>query len=85
MFYELFHPSRAAFPDYLLCLKPWTVGRHAMLTLEVHGQLITWPKDFALTMMRYYRSHDVPFRVHRNLHAGVNAPERKAVVQVRFT
>lgn len=37
-----------------------------MLTLEIHGQLITWPEDFALTMMRYYRNHGVPFTVHRN-------------------
>ena len=37
-----------------------------MLTIEVNGQYITWPDDFAVTMMRYYRKHDVPFLVHRN-------------------
>jgi len=36
-----------------------------MLTIEVHGQFITWPEDFAFTMMKYYRKHDVPFPVHR--------------------
>jgi hypothetical protein len=33
----------------------------AMITLEVHNQLITWPDDFAIVMMRYYKKHDVPF------------------------
>ena len=37
-----------------------------MVTLEIHGQLVTWPDDFALLMMRYYRNHGVPFKVHRN-------------------
>jgi hypothetical protein len=57
-----------------------------MLTLEVHGQLITWPKDFALTMMRYYHNHEVPFRVYRNLHtAGNAASDERAVLQVLFS
>ena len=37
-----------------------------MLTLEIRGQMITWPKDFALLMMRYYRNHGIPFKVYRN-------------------
>jgi hypothetical protein len=37
-----------------------------MLTIEVNGEFITWPDDFAFTMMKYYRKHDVPFLVHRN-------------------
>ena len=42
-----------------------------MLTLEVNGQFITWPDDFAFTMMKYYRKHDVPFLVHRKcIHTG---------------
>ena len=42
-----------------------------MLTIEVNGQFITWPDDFAVTMMRYYSKHDVPFLVHRKcLHTG---------------
>ena len=42
-----------------------------MLTIEVNGQFITWPDDFAFTMMKYYRRHDVPFLVHRTcIHAG---------------
>jgi hypothetical protein len=44
-----------------------------MLTLEVRNQLITWPNDFAVMMMRYYWNHGVPFVVHRNcIHAGQN-------------
>ena len=38
-----------------------------MVTLEVHGQLVNWPEDFALVMMRYYHNHGVPFKVHRHL------------------
>ena len=55
-----------------------------MVTLEIHGQYVTWPEDFAITMMRYYRNHGVPFTVHRNcVHqgsstTGVNAPTVKA-------
>jgi len=56
-----------------------------MLTLEVHGQMITWPKDFALTMMRYYRNHGVPFRVCRNLNGGNAAADEANELQVRFT
>jgi len=42
-----------------------------MITIEVNGQFITWPDDFACTMMKYYRKHDVPFLVHRNcIHTG---------------
>jgi len=42
----------------------------SMLTLEVHGKLITWPEEFAETMMGYYKKHGVPFVVHRNcIHA----------------
>ena len=32
-----------------------------MITLEVHNQLVTWPDDFAIVMMRYYKKHDVSF------------------------
>ena len=42
-----------------------------MLTLEVHGQFITWSEDFALLMMKYYRKHGVTIILHRNcVHAG---------------
>ena len=42
-----------------------------MLTIEVNGQIITWPDDFAFTMMAYYRKHDVPFLVQRKcIHPG---------------
>jgi hypothetical protein len=37
-----------------------------MVTLEVNRIMITWPDDFALMMMRYYRNHGVSFIVHRN-------------------
>lgn len=42
-----------------------------MLTLEVNGQFITWPADFALIMMRYYKKHGKPFLIHRKcIHSG---------------
>jgi hypothetical protein len=42
-----------------------------MLTLEVYGKFITWPEDFALLMMKYYRKHGVDFILHRNcVHTG---------------
>ena len=44
-----------------------------MLTLEVNGQFITWPDDFAVMMMRYYHKHGKPFVVHRKcIHASHN-------------
>ena len=49
-----------------------------MLTLEVDGQFVTWPEQFAFYMMRYYQSHDVTFTVHRNcIHAGWNTTAEK--------
>ena len=54
-----------------------------MITLEVHSQFIAWPDDFALVMMRYYRHHGVPFKIHRKcVHTGcspgaVNASSAK--------
>ncbi len=42
-----------------------------MLTLEVNGKFITWPVDFALMMMRYYKKHGKPFVIHRKCsHSG---------------
>ncbi len=42
-----------------------------MLTLEVYGQFVTWPEEFALLMMKYYRNRGIPFVVHRNcVHSG---------------
>ena len=32
-----------------------------MITIEVHNQLVTWPDDFAIVMMRYYKKHDVSY------------------------
>jgi len=44
-----------------------------MLTIEVHGQFITWPEDFALFMMKYYRKHGVNIILHRNcVHTGLD-------------
>ena len=55
-----------------------------MVTLEIHGQYVTWPEDFALTMMRYYRNHGVPFTVHRNhVHPGGNTGENAPPVKVK--
>lgn len=34
-----------------------------MITIEVRGQRITWPKEFAAVMIGYYRKHGVPFEV----------------------
>ena len=45
-----------------------------MLTLEVNGQLITWPEDFAVMMIGYYELYGIPHSVHRNgLYVGSNA------------
>ena len=42
-----------------------------MLTLEVHGQIITLSDEFALLMMKYYRKHGVTFILHKNcVHTG---------------
>ncbi len=50
-----------------------------MLTLEVYGQYVTWPEQFALYMMRYYRKRGVTFTVHRNcLHSGWNTAAEKS-------
>ena len=44
-----------------------------MLTLEVNGQFITWPEEFAVTMIEYYKKYGIQFMVHRNcLHIGSN-------------
>jgi len=45
-----------------------------MLTLEVNGHFITWPEDYAVMMMGYYKLYGVPFMVHRKcIHIGSNA------------
>jgi len=38
-----------------------------MIIVEVRGQIVNWPEDFALVMMRYYHNHGVPFKVHRHI------------------
>ena len=35
----------------------------ATISIEVRGQLITWPEDFAVVMISYYQKHGVPFRI----------------------
>lgn len=35
-----------------------------MITIEVRGQRITWPEDFATVMIGYYQKHGVPFMIH---------------------
>jgi hypothetical protein len=37
-----------------------------MLLLEVNGQFIAWPEEFAILMMKYYRKHGVNYILHRN-------------------
>jgi len=37
-----------------------------MLTLEVNGQFITWPEEFALLMMKHYQKNGVNFVLHRH-------------------
>ena len=60
------------FPDNAGYLR-WL--RH-MLTLEVNGQLIAWPEEFAVLMMKYYRKHGVHFIIHRNcVHTGSNGSD----------
>ena len=44
-----------------------------MLTIEVNGQLVTWPEEFADLMIAYYKQHEIPFIVYRNgIHNGGN-------------
>jgi hypothetical protein len=51
-----------------------------MLTLEIHGKFISWPEDFAVLMMKYYRDNGVNFIVHGNCaHSG-----RKSVAANNF-
>ncbi len=40
---------------------PRKAGDDAMLTLEINGQRITWPEEFALWMMNYYKTHGIDF------------------------
>jgi hypothetical protein len=57
-------------------LLPFTgsFGGSDMLTLEVNGHFITWPEDYAVMMMGYYKLYGVPFMVHRKcIHIGSNA------------
>jgi hypothetical protein len=45
-----------------------------MLTLEVHGQLITWPEDIAQMMIKFYLKRGVPCKVYSNsAPAGIDA------------
>jgi hypothetical protein len=49
-----------------------------MVTLEVNKMMITWPDDFAILMMKYYRDHGVSFIVHRNcIHTAGHAEDKK--------
>ena len=42
-----------------------------MLTVEVYGQFVRWPADFAFVMMKYFRKNGVPFVLHRKcIHTG---------------
>ncbi len=49
-----------------------------MLTLEIYGRYVTWPEQFALFMMRYYRNRGIKFVVHRNcIHSGWDTTREK--------
>ena len=37
-----------------------------MLTLEINGQFVTWPEEFAELMMKSYRDNGIRFVVHRD-------------------
>jgi hypothetical protein len=37
-----------------------------LITLEVNNQCVIWKKDFAVTMIRHYHNHEIPFRICRN-------------------
>jgi len=51
-----------------------------MITIEIRKQFITWPDDVAITMMRYYHQHGVPFTLHRKCaHTGWNTTESFAL------
>ena len=53
-----------------------------MMTLEIYGELITWPEDFALLMMKYYENCGVPFIVHRDcIHTGRDSSTNRSVTK----
>ena len=37
-----------------------------MLTLEISGEFITWPADFAITMLEHYVKHGISVTIHFN-------------------
>lgn len=49
-----------------------------MLTLEVYGQFVTWPEEFAHLMMKYYRNRGIAFVVHKNcIHTGWDVTDER--------
>jgi hypothetical protein len=52
-----------------------------MLTLEVNGQYISWPEEFAVLMMKHYQKHGVRFVIHRNcVHTGRNVTNENGFI-----
>lgn len=37
-----------------------------LITLKVNNQYVMWQKEFAITMIRHYHDHEIPFRIYRN-------------------
>lgn len=57
-----------------------------MMTLEIYGKLITWPEDFALLMMKYYKNCGVPFIVHRDcVHTGRDSSRNRSMARSAAT
>lgn len=36
------------------------------ITLEVKNRYVMWQKDFAITMVKHYHEHEIPYRICRN-------------------
>jgi len=36
------------------------------ITMEVNNQYVMWQKDFAITMIKHYHDHEVPYKISRN-------------------
>jgi len=60
---DLSYPYRIC-PDSATCSMRRICSE--LMTLEVNDQCVLWEKDFAITMIRRYHNHEIPFRIRRN-------------------
>jgi hypothetical protein len=51
-------------PDSAICRMKQVCSN--LITLEVNNQYVMWQKDFAITMIKHYHDHEIPYRIYRN-------------------